>query len=234
MAMVCYAFKCADITAYLILFAGGGSKSVSPVRPDQSTRVSPTQYNQHINKSYINSPSTHEKMAAPFGASFPAIPNKTDSKMAEMERSPGNFPRLPLRTSSKKLSGSANRQTESPIDLHRMSPANQNNDPLSSKRHNESLSNANKHLPPIPGHVGTNHEREFFPPTNKKLEDIAMADSDSVNTQSSIKSHQDDVFMPPPPDLTMQPPSGNNPGSANDGAGGLMLVETDLDLLNEV
>ena len=60
-------------------------------------------------------------------------------------------------------------------------------------------------------------------PTNNA--DDNLVDSESIHTLSTVKSQQDDVFMPPPPDLTLHltmPPGSESMGES-------VVLETNID-----
>lgn len=170
----------------------------SSLTPDMPARISPTQYNQHINRSFLNSPSSHDQMIS-FGR--PPVATGADSNTESLPRRPQNS--ASVNPDCKQ--GQTPRPIEAPIDFP-MDPSG---------------AQVAAALP--------NLDKELNSPTSRKRKD-EIVDTDNTSTALSGRNQQD-VFVPPPPDLSHHLTTQSSSDSTSEG---VLFVETNLDVLSDV
>lgn len=196
--------------------------------PSPSAAEASPFHHQHTNKSFVNSPSIQEKLADTSQLPSPA---KSDSNNSSHK------PSIHSNSSTLRRLMYDEAPATSPIPQHRVSPLSTNskrNSPLLANQHRVSpLVTNQQRLSPL---VTNQHRASpLVTPHNPSVDrvrttetDLSMADGLSISTQSS---NQDDVFMPPPPDLsatlTLQPGSGFS--SLQRSVNSQIPEETDLD-----
>lgn len=189
-----------------------GGRSTGPSTPDKNQMPSPSAaeaspfHHQHTNKSFVNSPSIQEKLVDNIQQPSPAKSDGTNShqpihsnsstlRRLMYDEAPSTSP-IPQQRAS--LTSNSKRGSPLLTNQHRVSPLITNQQTLSPLVTNQHRASplATPRIPSV-DRVRTTET------------DLSMADGLSISTQSS---NQDDVFMPPPPDmaatLTLQPGSG--------------------------